>query len=110
MGWLPAEKKEKRGSQPASESLPFHGPEREHRLYEIKGRLHRDLVERLDVSQFETMEEGMVAAEIRKAISQLLAEDPFPLNSEERTRLAQELEFEILGLGPLEPLVRDNSI
>jgi len=51
-----------------------------------------------------------VAAEIRKAVFHLLAEDPFPLNLEERNRLAEELEFEILGLGPLEPLVRDNSI
>ena len=40
----------------------------------------------------------------------LLAEDSFPLNSEERARLTQELEFEILGLGPLEPLVRDGQI
>ena len=111
MGWLPVEIKEKRGSQPAAfESRPFSGSEREKRLYEIKGRLHRDLVERLDVAQFENMEEDMVAVEIRKAISQLLAEDPFPLNSEERTRLAQELEFEILGLGPLEPLVQDSTI
>ena len=79
MGWLPAEIKEKRGSQAAAfESRPFNGSEREKRLYDIKGRLHRDLVERLDVSQFESMEEDMVAAEIRKAISQLLADDPSP--------------------------------
>jgi pilus assembly protein CpaF len=51
-----------------------------------------------------------VAAEIRRGISILLAQDSFPLTGEERTRLAQELEFEILGLGPLEPLMRDNSI
>ena len=56
------------------------------------------------------MESSLVAAEIRRAVSQLLAEDPFPLNSEERARLTQDLEFEILGLGPLEPLVRDDKI
>ena len=33
-----------------------------------------------------------------------------PLDQEERTRLAQELEFEILGLGPLELLVRDDTV
>jgi pilus assembly protein CpaF len=83
---------------------------RKNHFYEIKKRLHRTLVERLNVSQLEGMEGGLVASEIRQALSQLLDEDPFPLNSEERARMTQELEFEILGLGPLEPLVRDNSI
>ncbi len=64
----------------------------------------------MDIPQLETMEDSLVAAEIRRAVSQLLDEDPFPLNTEERARLAQELEFEILGLGPLEPLVRDDTI
>jgi pilus assembly protein CpaF len=58
----------------------------------------------------EGMESSVVAAEIRRAVSQLLAEDSFPLNSEERARLTQDLEFEILGLGPLEPLIRDGKI
>jgi pilus assembly protein CpaF len=84
--------------------------DREGHFHEIKNRLHRTLVERLDTGQLDTMEESLVAAEIRRAVTQLLAEDPFPLNLEERTRLAQELEFEILGLGPLEPLVRDDTI
>jgi pilus assembly protein CpaF len=83
---------------------------REKHLYEVKRRLHRTLVERLNVAQLEGMEGSRVATEIRQAVSQLLADDPFPLNSEERIRLTQELEFEILGLGPLEPLVRDDSI
>ncbi len=115
MAWLPVNKGMNRDSQTAetqgagSERVLF-GSDREKRLYEIKKRLHRSLVERLDVSQFENMAESTVAAEIRQAVFQLLAEDPFPLNSEDRARLAQDLEFEILGLGPLEPLVRDNSI
>jgi pilus assembly protein CpaF len=83
---------------------------REQQLYEVKRRLHRALVERLDAGQLELMESSAVAVEIRRALSLLLAEDPFPLNSEERARLTQDLEFEILGLGPLEPLVRDDTI
>jgi pilus assembly protein CpaF len=79
-------------------------------LHEIKQRLHRALVERLDMSKVEDMDNNQVAAEIRRGISILLAQDSFPLTSEERTRLAKELEFEILGLGPLEPLMQDNSI
>ncbi len=115
MAWLPTDKEERRGPQDMEAqsqyvSRPIFATEREKHLYEIKNRLHRSLVERLDVAQFESMDESLVAAEIRRAVFQLLAEDPFPLNSEERARLAEDLEFEILGLGPLEPLVRDNSI
>jgi len=79
-------------------------------LQEITQRLHRTLVERLDMSKVDGMEEGQVTAEIRRGLSMLLDQDPFPLTAEERSSLAQELEFEILGYGPLEPLMRDNSI
>jgi pilus assembly protein CpaF len=115
MAWLPADRQENRPPQVMEAQAQYAGrtllrPEREKILHSIKNRLHRSLVERLDMAQLEAMEEGQVTTEIRRAVFQLLDEDPYPLNAEERGRLAQELEFEILGLGPLEPLVRDNSI
>jgi pilus assembly protein CpaF len=83
---------------------------RENHLNEVKKRLHRSLVESLNAANLEGMESSLVATEIRQAVSKLLAADSFPLNPEERGRLTQELEFEILGLGPLEPLIRDQDI
>ncbi len=83
---------------------------REARLYEVKNRVHNRLVERLNLEQLELLDKNVVAQEIRKAVAQLLGEETVPLNWEERARLAQDLEFEILGLGPLEPLLRDNSV
>jgi len=84
--------------------------ERMDSLHETKTRLHRALVERLDMSKVEDMDDSHVASEIRRGIAILLAQDSFPLTADERTRLAQELESEILGLGPLEPLMQDTSI
>jgi pilus assembly protein CpaF len=115
MAWLPADKTEHRDPRVAEVQSPYvsRAPFRKNReghFHDIKTRLHRTLVERLDTGQLDTMDEGLVGAEIRRAVAQLLAEDPYPLNSEERARLAEELEFEILGLGPLEPLVRDDTI
>ena len=115
MAWLPGDKKEtpvSRTGEAQSSYAARSAPRtfREKDYHEIKTRLHRTLVERLDTTQLDAMEEKVVALEIRRAVAQLLTEDPFPLNSEERHRLAQELEFEILGLGPLEPLVRDDTI
>ncbi|MDI6813656.1 MAG: CpaF family protein [Deltaproteobacteria bacterium] len=109
MAWLPDKKSSGEASKETLDPSASRS-DREKSLNEIKKRLHRTLVERLDVAQLENMEETLVAAEIRRALSSLLAEDPFPLNADERARIAQELEFEILGLGPLEPLVRDNTI
>ncbi len=109
MAWLQSARKD--GSDHAVESaLPGAASAnngsngaREQNLHEVKKRLHRSLVERLNVAQLESLGSSRVAVEIRQAVSQLLAEDPFPLNSEERQRVTQDLEFEILGLGPWNP-------
>uniref|UniRef100_A0A7C3SHN4 CpaF family protein n=1 Tax=Desulfobacca acetoxidans TaxID=60893 RepID=A0A7C3SHN4_9BACT len=83
---------------------------REARLYEVKTRIHHRLLERLDLGQLESLEESVVAREIRQALEVLLQEETEPLNMAERNRLIQDLEFEILGLGPLEPLLKDPTI
>ena len=83
---------------------------REVRLYEVKKRIHHVLLERLDLSALEDLDEQVRAREIRQALGILLEEDEEPLNMGEKTRLARELEFEILGLGPLEPLLEDPTI
>lgn len=83
---------------------------REARLYEIKSRLHYRLIERLNLCQLERLDMMLLTEEIRKAVNLLLEEETTPLNREEQSRLARELEFEILGLGPLDPLLRDPTI
>jgi len=89
---------------------PQQDENREIRLYEVKRRIHHCLLERLDLSQLEELDEKVRAKEIRQAISLLLEEEKEPLNMRERARLGREMEFEILGLGPLEPLLIDPSI
>jgi pilus assembly protein CpaF len=89
----------------------FPGDEtREAKLYEVKSRIHHLLLERLDLSQMENLDDLVVAREIRQALEQLFQEESEPINNREKNRLVQELEFEILGLGPLEPLLTDPTI
>jgi pilus assembly protein CpaF len=83
---------------------------KEAKFYEIKNRIHKRLVEILNLGHLQDSDQTAVAEEIHKAVSQLLEEDAVPLSREEHARLAQELEFEILGLGPLEPLLRDPTV
>ena len=83
---------------------------REVRLYDVKRSIHHLLLERLDLSQMEDLDDSIRAKEIRTALVHLLEESEEPLNMGEKSRLARELEFEILGLGPLEPLLADPGI
>jgi pilus assembly protein CpaF len=117
MSWLGYNKKtgkESKGKAPDSPSLRSvltrKDEGRETRLYEVKSLVHHRLLERLDLSQMEELDEKVRAKEIRQALGHLLEEVEEPLNLGEKTRLAKELEFEILGLGPLEPLLADPTI
>ncbi len=85
-------------------------PGREARLYAVKSRIHHRLLERLDFAQLETLDQARMAQDIRQVLNQFLEEETEPLNLHEKARLAEELEFEILGLGPLEPLLKDPTI
>lgn len=121
MSWLEYSKKDKGSLKrpkpvtgPPPQELVIVPPRsddgRETRLYEVKKRIHHRLLERLDLSQLEDLDESVRATEIRQALGLLLEEEKEPLNMRERARLAREMEFEILGLGPLEPLLMDPSI
>ncbi len=97
-------------TEPKLAPVPRKDAAREDKLYEVKKRVHHVLLERLDLSALEDLDEQVRAREIRQALGMLLSEEVEPLNMGEKNRLARELEFEILGLGPLEPLLDDPTI
>ena len=78
--------------------------------HEIKSRIHKQLIERLNLSNLDTHDRETVVAEIRRAVQDLLARDAAPLNFDERERLVEEVLHEIFGLGPLEPLLQDPTV
>jgi pilus assembly protein CpaF len=77
---------------------------------EIKSRVHRRLLERLNLSNLDSIDKLQVIAAIRKVLHELLAEESTPLNFEEREELVGQVLDEIFGLGPLEPLLKDPDI
>ncbi|MFZ0050170.1 MAG: hypothetical protein WAK96_00195, partial [Desulfobaccales bacterium] len=98
------------GIKPGTGLMGSGEPGREARLYAVKSRVHHRLLERLDLAQLETLDQAKMAQEIRQVLNHLLEEETEPLNLSEKARLVEELEFEILGLGPLEPLLQDPTI
>jgi pilus assembly protein CpaF len=77
---------------------------------EIKSRVHRKLLERLNLSQLDALERTHVLAEVRKVLHELLAQETLPLNFEEREELSTQILDEIFGYGPLEPLLKDDDV
>jgi len=79
-------------------------------LQEIKVRVHRQLLERLNLSNIDALDRGQVVEEIRKVVHDLLAREAAPLNLDEREVLVEQILDEIFGLGPIEPLLQDPGI
>lgn len=79
-------------------------------LQEIKSRIHHRLMDRLNLKIIDELEPDVVRNEIGELVRELLLEEDTPLNLEEREKLVREVQDEVLGLGPLEPLLADNSI
>ncbi len=91
-------------------AVNLSGNGRQARLEVIKSSVHSRLMELLDLSQLETMHEDLVVQEVRQVANHLLEEVPESLSLEEKSSLIRDLEFEVLGLGPLEPLLKDPGI
>ena len=77
---------------------------------EIKARIHRKLLERLNLANLDTVSREDAAEAIRQVIQELLSWENIALNLDERDQLAQEILDEIFGLGPLEPLMKDPEV
>lgn len=83
---------------------------RKERLGEIKLELHKALLDNLNLAALETASEADLRTEINAITQETLEELGIVLNREERTTLSQDLFFEVTGLGPLEVLLKDDSI
>lgn len=79
-------------------------------LQEIKSRIHHRLMDRLNLKIIDELESDVVRNEIGELVRELLLEEETPLNLEEREKLVREVQDEVLGLGPLEPLLSDNTV
>jgi pilus assembly protein CpaF len=77
---------------------------------ELKDRLHQNVIEMLDLNALSSMPHEAVVVQLTKLIEQLLQEESVALNQRERAQITQDVIHEVLGLGPLEPLLADTSI
>jgi pilus assembly protein CpaF len=83
---------------------------RRQRLDELKTDMHHRLLDNLNLSALETAKESELRAEINAITSEQLADMGVVLNREDRQMLNVELFDEVTGLGPLEPLLKDETV
>jgi pilus assembly protein CpaF len=81
-----------------------------HALQQVKGRVHRRLLERLNLSNLDRLDRQQVADAVRKVVQDLITQESMPLNFEERDTVVVQVLDEIFGLGPLEPLIKDPEV
>ena len=86
-------------------------PLEEKQQQELKSAVHQELIRRLDLEKLgEAQETRIGQQQLLALIQQVIGEQNIPLSSGERDRLANEVLDELFGLGPLEPLLQDDTI
>jgi len=108
----PASARRAAGSTPArSVSLKRkQADERFQKFHELKGMIHRKLVDQLDMTKLRSDASEELRDQVHRVVLALCEEEDTLLNTSERQRLAQEILDETFGLGPLETLLVDPRI
>ncbi len=96
--------------RPAQAAPADREKKRRERLAELKVEMHKRLLDDLNLSALETASEADLRAEITAIAGEALDEMGVALTRDERTALNQDLYDEVTGLGPLEALLKDDSV
>jgi pilus assembly protein CpaF len=77
---------------------------------QLKLAVHNRLFETLDVTRLESLEPALASQKVTEAITAILEDEGRLLTDSDRYHLIEEIKNELLGLGPLEPLLWDDEI
>lgn len=112
----PGEGNEGAAAQPAQpvplapgEIAPVINPEIDRNL-RLKVSIHRSLLDKINLAALDQLTHEQIRSEIAEIVAELLEAEGEPLNTREREALVVEVLDELLGLGPLEPLLKDETI
>src|SRR2546421_6383028 len=88
-----------------SDKNPAHDP-----YAELKTRIHHACIATLGAELFKRESTGDLNERVTRAVTEQLVLDRAPLTREERRQIIREITDDILGYGPLEPFLRDDSV
>ena len=80
--------------------------------FDLKSRVHDRLLDIIDLSVIDKLERDELEFQIRQVVERILKEESYtlPLNLKEREKIFTEILDEVLGYGPLEPLLKDHTV
>ena len=77
------------------------------RVFELKSDIHRKLLGVLNLERVSSIPKDHLRAEIGRVVERLLVEERVPMTTAEQNKIIEEVLDEVLGLGPLEPLLKE---
>lgn len=87
------------------------GPQlRGHGLEDIKTQIHQEILSLMDWQRMETMAPERLRKELEALTEELIVRHKLALNESDQRKVIQAIQDEMLGLGPIEPLLSDPSV
>jgi pilus assembly protein CpaF len=80
------------------------------RLEQFKSQVHRDVLSQLDLRRMDEIPAARLRAQLQALTESLIDDSKLPLNESERRQIVSGLQDEIMGLGPIEPLLADPTV
>lgn len=80
------------------------------RLEKVKSRIHREILTQVDLRRMETLSPEALRSELKILTQKLLDDSNLVINELDRRQIVQGIQDEMLGLGPIEPLLADPSV
>ena len=99
-----------RAEQPRRAAAAAANPLLSDKLLDAKVRLHRRLIEEINLSALEKLPEEEIRAHVQQLVAQYVLVERLALNTQELADFVSEILDEMTGLGPLEPLLKDPTI
>jgi pilus assembly protein CpaF len=80
------------------------------RTFELKSQIHRKLINSLNLERVSSLPKDRLRSEIGRVVEKLLDDERVPMTAVEQNKIIEEVLDEVLGLGPLETLLKEPSI
>ncbi|WP_434115205.1 CpaF family protein [Paraburkholderia caffeinilytica] len=77
---------------------------------ELKKNVHQAVIDRVELEKLQRLSNEQIQRELAQLVERIVEEDNIPMNEIERRQLVRDVRDEMLGFGPLEPLLADPTI
>jgi len=84
--------------------------DRDGQMLDAKLRIHARLIDELDLSAIERLQEDQLRGQVRTIVQEIIRSEELALSGAEIAEFADAVFDEMTGLGPIEPLLKDDSI